>query len=352
MSLADPTRLKVTKDFNVSGIALSVARVPGTDRLYYGNSDFKLYEVDALADKPQPVAFEGEGHQSYVTGVALAGTTVVSGGYDGKLIWWDRESKKPVRTVDAHERWIRRIAISPDGKVLASVADDMLGKIWDASTGQLLFTLEDHKAMTPNDFPSMLFAVAFSPDGRWLATGDKVGHVAIWDTSNGRKVSELEAPGFYTWDPRQRRHSIGGIRSLAFSADSKLIAMGGVGKIGNIDHLDGNSRVEIFDWQKKERLFELEDSKYKGLVETLAFDREGRWIVASGGDHSGFVTFFSLESGKLLHQEKVNSHVHQFVLNEEQNRLFAVAHGRIAVLDFAAEEPAGADAPPLPEPRA
>ncbi len=93
----------------------------------------------------------------------------------------------------------------------------------------------------------MLYAVAISSDGRRLATGDKVGHIVIWDLESGRSLATLEAPELYTWDPVQRRHSIGGIRSLAFSPDGKTLAAGGSGKISNIDHLDGKALVEIFD---------------------------------------------------------------------------------------------------------
>ena len=73
MTTADPTKFKVAKTARVKGIAMCVANLPGTQRLFFGSSDFKVYEIDMAAEKPQPVEFTGEGHQSYVTGAALAG---------------------------------------------------------------------------------------------------------------------------------------------------------------------------------------------------------------------------------------------------------------------------------------
>ncbi len=345
MTTSDPTKLKLVKEFGLPSIAFCVARVPNSNRLVFGSSDFKLHEVDALAEKPQPEAFKGEGHQSYVTGVVLVdNTTVVSGSYDGKLIWWNLETKEPIRSVKAHELWIRRLALSPDSRTLASVADDMQCKLWNAQTGEFLRQVSDHKPITPHDFPSMLYAVTFSADGKFLATGDKVGHVAIWETESGTKVGSVEAPVLYTWDPRQRRHSIGGIRALAFSADNRRLAAGGIGTIENIDHLGGPSRIEIFDWQKAERVHELSDDKFKGLVEQLIFDPAGQWLLGTGGDGAGFVSFYSVDTGKLIHQDKVPMHVHQAVLNEPRDTLFAVGHNEIAVYEFKVEPPKPAEA--------
>src|SRR5262249_52413344 len=158
-----------------------------------------------------------------------------------------------VRAVEAHQKWIRRVASTRDGKLLASVADDMRCRLWDAADGKMLHELRGHEEMTPHHYPSMLYASAFSADGKYLATGDKVGHVVVWETATAKQVATLETPVMYTWDPTQRRHSIGGIRSLAFSPDGKLLAVGGMGKVGNIDHLEGKARVEVFDWAKGER---------------------------------------------------------------------------------------------------
>jgi WD40 repeat protein len=346
MLFSYPLALKKNKEINIPGIALCVDRFPESDRLLYGNSDFKIYEIEPLGEKPAPEAFKGDGHQSYVTGIALADKQAVSGSYDGHLIWWNAESKEKIKSVPAHKLWIRRVTASPDKKTVASVADDMSCKLWDASNGKLIYTLNDHKKMTPHNYPSMLYAVAFSRDGKWLATGDKVGHVVIWNLANGKKEKELEAPGFYTWDPKQRRHSIGGIRSLAFSNDSKLLSIGGIGKIGNIDHLGGPSRVEIHEWQAAKKLHTIEDNKLKGLVEQMEFAADSSWLFAAGGDNGGFVTFYNVATGKLIKQEKAPMHIHQFSMNEAQTRAYTVGHKKIAVFDFLLDRP---DAPPLPE---
>jgi WD40 repeat protein len=194
MSTADPTKFKIAKTARVKGIAFCITQLPGTQRLVFGSSDFKVYELDLATEKPQPVVYTGEGHQSYVTGIARAADQIVTGSYDGRLIWWDAQKREPVRSINAHEKWIRDVISSPDGKVIASVADDMQCKLWDAATGNPLHTLVGHQAMTPHHFPSMLYAVAFSRDGQLLATGDKVGHIAVWDVASGKQVSELEAP--------------------------------------------------------------------------------------------------------------------------------------------------------------
>lgn len=343
---ADPTQLKVSKTIRLKSMGMCIARLPGSERLFVGGSDFKVYEIPLASEKPEPIEFQGDGHQSYVTGAAIANSRLITGSYDGQLIWWDVEQRQPVRRIAAHDKWIRKVVASPDGQWVASVADDMLCKIWEASTGRLVHTLVEHKPMTPHHFPSMLFAVAWSADGQFLATGDKVGHIAVWESASGKKLAELEAPILYTWDPKQRRHSIGGIRSLAFSHDGRLIAAGGIGTIGNVDHLDGPSRVEIFDWRTQQRIHEISDAAYKGLVEQIAFSSDSAWIVFAGGDHGGFVSFYDVNTGKLIHQSKVPMHVHGFVVNETHDTLYSAGHDQLAVVEFKAVSPAAApDAP-------
>jgi WD40 repeat protein len=326
-----PDTLKQVKDLSRQVITFAIARVPDAERAFLGCSDFKVYEVDLAAAKPEPK--ELYAHESYVPGVAVAlgGKVVVSGGYEGKLIWWDAEDRKTVRTVEAHAKWVRKVIPSPDGTLVASVADDMVCKLWDAESGKLVRELRGHKELTPNNFTSMLYAVAFSADGKHLATGDKVGHVVVWDAETGKEVAAVEAPVMYTWDKVQRLHSIGGVRSLAFSPDGAWLAVGGMGKVGNIDHLEGKSRVEVFDWRAGKQAAEFPGDKFNGLVNALRFAPDGSWLVGAGGAGEGFLQFYDVAAKKVLRQEKLPMHVHDIALSEDGSTIYSVGHNRIVV---------------------
>ncbi|REJ93766.1 MAG: hypothetical protein DWQ34_09990 [Planctomycetota bacterium] len=325
----DPKQLRKETQWTSQDVLFGIARLPETSTLFIGSSDFGVYAFDAAAESPERVAFSGDGHSSYVTGVARAGGQLVSGSYDGRLIWWDVESRTQVRSLDAHDRWIRRVIATPDGGRIVSIADDMQIKVWDAGDGKPVAEFSDHDPLTPHDYPSMLYAVAVSADGRWLASGDKTGHVVVWNAETFEKVAEVETPVMYTWDPKQRRHSIGGVRSLAFSPDGTRLAVGGIGTIGNIDHLGGPSRVEIFQWESGERLFELENEERKGLVEQIVWSPDGSWILCGGGDHKGFLKFYDMTTGDLIHQDGGDGHVHGFVLDEDWTTIFTACHQRI-----------------------
>ena len=331
---ADPTKLSVAEQVDRSDVLFSVARCAESGKLFVGSSDGKVHLLqieEANTDWESSAPQEFSGHQGYVMEVLLVGDQVISGAYDGRMIWWDVESGQQVRAIDAHEKWMRAMAVTPDGTTIASVADDMVCRLWSNENGKLLHELRGHQPKTPTHFPSMLFCCAISSDGRFLATGDKIGHVVIWEVATGKELATVKMPTMYTWDPIQRIHSIGGIRSLAFSPDTKLIAAGGIGQIGNVDHLDGIARVEVFAWQAGERTHEFATDTHKGLVEHLEFHPEGRWLLATGGDNGGFIKFFDLEANKIIKQDKAPMHVHHAVMSETCDKIYAAGHGKIVV---------------------
>lgn len=325
----DFTKLKVTKTVARTDILFGLARVPKTSRVFVGSSDFKLYDVDFAQEKPEPQ--EIGAHESYITSVAMIGDdVVVTGGYDCKLTWWDVAAKKSLRSIDAHTKRIRQVVASPDGKLVATTADDMLVKLWDAKTGKAVREFKGHEPFTPHHFANTLCAVAFSADGKRIAAGDKSGKVVVWNAADGKEVGTLDASGVYTWDPVARRHSIGGIRSVAFSPDGATLAVGGVGKIGNIDHLDAPGRLEVFDVASGKQTFVLQtDSKHKGLIERLIFSPDGKWLVGAGGGTAGFIAFYDVKAGKILFQDAAPMHVHGLAMNEAGDTLFASGHNKL-----------------------
>src|SRR5262245_10967574 len=143
MPASQPRNLRTVRDINRRDILFSVARQPNSDTLIVGSSDNKVHELNAGQNNPPDR--ELADHGRYVTSLQLVGTrTVVSGGYDGRLVWWDRERGEVIRTINAHSRWVRQLAVSPDGTKIASVADDMICRIWNATTGERIRELRGH----------------------------------------------------------------------------------------------------------------------------------------------------------------------------------------------------------------
>jgi WD40 repeat protein len=337
-----PNKIEEAKKVSRQDMAFCLSRRAGTEQIVFGSSDAQLYELDLAAEKPEAVAFEsggdGEGHSSYITGLARVGDDdlLVSGAYDRRLIWWNAATRSRIRqTTDAHAKWIRKVVASPDSKLIASVADDMICRLWNAETGTLVRELKGHEAKTPHHYPSMLFTCAFSPDGELLATADKVGHIVIWKVADGSIAKTLEAPTMYTWDPKARRHSIGGVRALAFSPDGSQLTAGGIGKIGNIDHLGGKARLRTFAWEKGETLAEMESDEVQGMVERIHYHPEEKWLLALGGDHKGLAMIVDTTTHKIVTESRTPAnHAHDFVFNDSADRIYVAGHNQVTVHDL------------------
>lgn len=321
--------IKQTKKIDVAGDLLSVARLPGTEQLWIGSSDFKLYVVDLAQEKQTPEPLEG--HASYVSGVVCAGTAIVSAGWDRKLMWWDRESRKAMRTVDAHQRWIRQLSVSPDGQRLATVSDEMSCKLWDAKTGQLVRELRGHAEVVPRyDYRNKLFACTFSADGNLVAAADELCQVVVWEAQTGKEATRIDAAGFFTHDWERNNHPWGGLRAMAFSPDGKHLAMGGM-KNKDVAIINGNGLVQIFDWQAGKQLHELKAGENLQF-ESLCFHPQSKWLLAaSGGGSKSRIVLMNPHDGALTKEIDSQMPIFGVALSEAADKVYTVGRQRIAV---------------------
>ena len=76
------------------------------------------------------------------------------------------------RTLTGHTRYVREVAFSPDGALLATTSWDGTARLWDTATGQTLRTLTGHTGYVRG--------VAFSPDGALLATTSDDKTARLW----------------------------------------------------------------------------------------------------------------------------------------------------------------------------
>ena len=113
---------------------------------------------------------------------------------------------KTIAILAGHDDDVAAVAVSGDGKWLATGSADKTVRLWELATGRLTASLVGHT--------DLVVAVTFSSDSRWLATGGADKTARLWDVATGKPLATLEG---------HTRHYV---TSVAFSADGNWLATG------------------------------------------------------------------------------------------------------------------------------
>lgn len=205
-------------------------------------------------------------HGNHVSSVAITpdGKIVASIGGDHVVRLWERETGKELLRVNLGDDsgFMPVLALSPDGKTLA-VRTRQKVRLWE---------FPGCKELKAVDSPETdLQGVVFSPDGKYLAIG--ANETVLWDLAGGKEVRR-----FKTFDLPGR--------ALAFSADGQRLATG-----------DG-ACVRIWEVATGKRLLKLR--RHTGDVTSVAFAPDGKTLASGGSDTA--VRLWDLQTGKELRQ--------------------------------------------------
>ena len=174
-------------------------------------------------------------------------------------------SNQPHKTLNGHNGAFG-LAVSPDGKRIASNGDNMTIKVWDARTGEVLITLPGHD--------DVFNPVSFSPDGRKIASSSKDKTIKIWDAESGAELITLQGHSDI-------------IRALAFSPDGKHIASAGHDKI-----------VKIWNVETAAELMVLRGHTHR--ITDAVFSPDSTRVVSSDAGAEGTVKVWEVSTGTEL----------------------------------------------------
>jgi WD40 repeat protein len=167
-----------------SAAYLNIAFSPD-GKLLVVNTMRKFYVRELTNDK-EPFSFV-EPH-TVASGFAILADnkTLVSvhGGASENLKLWELSTGKATRVLAGHSNWIQGMALSRDGKLLATASGDKTIKIWDAPNLKELKVLKGHEGIVES--------ASFTADGKYLLSGSQDEGARVWDVESGKSLTNLE----------------------------------------------------------------------------------------------------------------------------------------------------------------
>ncbi len=320
--MADEKKSPMTlvHEASCDGDVLSVVSDHATHQTFVGGAHGQIALLDLAGEAKFPVSWAA--HVSFVSSLVLTADQLISAGSDHRVIWWDRETHRPIRINEDHPRWVRGLTLSPDRHLLASVCDDMVCRLWETATGSLVRELRGHELVTPKFLRSKLYCCAFSPNGQQLATADQLGQIVVWEVASGATLARFKAPHFYTQDTNG--HGYGGIRSLAFSPDGKWLAAGG-NRAGDTSTIGGSKPlIRVYDWATGQQSHEWTPAG-NFFFERVAFHPRGDRLLGAGGAGDGQqLVWFDLTTKEVAQQQASPMLVFDMTLSEQADVLITV----------------------------
>ena len=137
-----------------------------------------LRKLEGLPGKVTSIHFS-------MDGTRLLAASGVAGLY-GEVQIWNVADGKPVATLRGHRDMVYAVAISTDGKLIASAGYDREIVLWDLATGKEIRRFTGH-----ND---AIYDVAFSPNGHQLVSASGDATLKLWRVDNGERLDTFGQP--------------------------------------------------------------------------------------------------------------------------------------------------------------
>ncbi|MEH2169971.1 MAG: serine/threonine-protein kinase [Nostoc sp.] len=207
-----------------------------------------------------------QGHENSVLSVAISpdGKTIASSGNDRTIKLWNLVTGKLISSLNGHFQQVNVVVISPDGKLLVSASDDNTIKIWNLATRKQIRTLMGHS--------DSVHALAISADSETLVTGSDDNTIKIWDLATGELIRTLAGHTFW-------------VRSVAISPDGVILASGSFDKT-----------IKIWNRAKGYPIRTLEGNSQ--TVTTVAISPNGKTLASAGRDRT--IKLWNLATGREL----------------------------------------------------
>ncbi len=256
------------------------------------------------------------------------GEFLVTGSIDGEVCLWKWQENQNIFQHQAHKTIVESVAFSSDNSKIASSSRDRTVKIWDASTGQCILTLN-----SPNQ--GVVKNLVFNLDGNKLF-GYSNKQILIWDLETGNYRILIESQSricslissqadiltfgcedgvVYIWDLNnyefinQFSTSSDVVLSVRVTDDNQIIACGIKDKIVKIWNLDNSESIQI------------QSQSYN--ISLIDINRNGQYIATGSGEK--IIKVWDIDTG--LYLQSLSGHLSEInaITFSNTNQILATA---------------------------
>jgi WD40 repeat protein len=133
-----------------------------------------------------------------------------------------------------HQQPVQAVQLSPDGRFIASSANDFSVRIWDRATGALVHSLIQPTNRLAFGAPEASTpCLLYSPDGKYLVAGRGDSKILVWETARYQLLHTLNG-------------SAGAIRALTIAPDNKSCVSSDSGDVVRLWNLTEGKEVRQF----------------------------------------------------------------------------------------------------------
>lgn len=267
ISISLPNNQRLQDSLRTGGIILSLI----TSGFFLGILGFLLWQFRPEQSNQQlinqsenttPIYFSPvltlTGHSDRITSVAISpdGKTLASGSADKNIKLWNLFTGKELRTLKNHTAFVTSIDFSIDGKTLASGSGDKTIKLWNVADGKEIFSITQISAF--------VWAIAHTPDGITLAStsGNYIDGneniIQLWNLTNQQNIRSFQGHSSY-------------ISSIAISPNGQTLASGSWDKTIKLWNLASGAEILTF-------------KGHTDKISSLAFTPDGLMLASSSAD--------------------------------------------------------------------